>query len=64
MLLCQMNMSCGHTNRNHITIFRRIMCNLIGSWVEKGMYAYDEDILKEIVEGISYNNAIKYFNFE
>jgi len=43
--------------------FRRIMCNLIGSWVEKGMYAYDEDILKEIVEGISYNNAIKYFNF-
>ena len=44
--------------------FRRIMCNLIGSWVEKGMYAYDEDILKEIVEGISYNNAIKYFNFE
>ena len=38
--------------------------NLIGFWVEKGMYAYDEDILKEIVEGISYNNAIKYFNFE
>ena len=44
--------------------FRRIMCNLIGSWVENGMYAYDEDILKEIVEGISYNNAINYFNFE
>ena len=44
--------------------FRRIMCNLIGSWVENGMYAYDEDILKEIVEGISYNNAINYFDFE
>lgn len=43
--------------------FRRIMCNLIGGWVEKGMYAYDEDILREIVEGISYNNAIKYFDF-
>ena len=27
-------------------------------------YAYDEDILKEIVEGISYNNAINYFDFE
>ena len=43
--------------------FRRIMCALIGRWVEDGWYAYDEDILKEIVQGISYNNAIKYFNF-
>ena len=44
--------------------FRRIMCSLIGRWVQDGWYAYDEDILKEIVEGICYNNAIKYFNFE
>lgn len=44
--------------------FRRIMCALIGRWVEDGWYAYDEDILKEIVQGISYNNAINYFNFE
>lgn len=44
--------------------FRRIMCALIGKWVEDGWYAYDEDILKEIVQGICYNNAIKYFNFE
>lgn len=29
--------------------FRRIMCNLIGSWVENGMYAYDEDILKKLL---------------
>ncbi len=43
--------------------FRRIMCALLGRWVEDGWYAYDEDILKEIVQGISYNNAIKYFNF-
>lgn len=43
--------------------FRRIMCRLIGGWVEDGWYAYDEDILKEIIEGISYNNAIKYFKF-
>ncbi len=43
--------------------FRRIMCELLGRWVEDGWYAYDEDILKEIVQGISYNNAIKYFNF-
>lgn len=44
--------------------FRRIMCALIGKWVEDGWYAYDEEILKEIVQGISYNNAMSYFNFE
>lgn len=43
--------------------FRRIMCALLGRWVEDGWYAYDEEILKEIVQGISYNNAISYFNF-
>lgn len=43
--------------------FRRIMCALIGRWVEDGWYAYDEDILEEIVKGICYNNAIKYFGF-
>lgn len=43
--------------------FRRIMCRLLGRWVEDGWYAYDEDILKEIVTGISYNNAMKYFEF-
>lgn len=44
--------------------FRRIMCRLIGQWVEDGWYAYDEEILKEIICGISYNNAIKYFEFD
>lgn len=44
--------------------FRRIMCSLIGGWVENGMYADDEELLKELVQGISYNNAVKYFNFE
>lgn len=44
--------------------FRRIMCRLIGRWVEDGWYAYDEEILKEIICGISYSNAMKYFNFD
>lgn len=44
--------------------FRRILCALIGRWVEDGWYAYDEDILKEMIQGICYNNAVKYFNFE
>ena len=43
--------------------FRRIMCNLIGTWVENGEYPNDDKVLKKIVEGISYNNTMRYFNF-
>ena len=41
--------------------FRRIMCNMIGQWVENGEYPNDEEALKRIVEGISYTNAKRYF---
>lgn len=43
--------------------FRRILCNLIGSWVEKGLYPNDEKMLEKIIKGISYENAKNYFNF-
>ena len=43
--------------------FRRILCNLIGSWVEKGLYPNDEKMLEKIIRGISYENAKNYFNF-
>lgn len=43
--------------------FRRIMCNLIGTWVENGEYPLDERALKRVVEGISYDNAKRYFEF-
>lgn len=43
--------------------FRRILCELVGGWVENGEYPADMDALKEIIEGISYNNAVKYFGF-
>ena len=42
--------------------FRRILCNLIGSWVENGEYPAIESSLKQIVEGISYYNAARYFS--
>ena len=42
--------------------FRRILCGLIGEWVENGEYPLDLATLGELVEGISYNNAKKYFN--
>ena len=41
--------------------FRRIMCNLVGTWVENGEYPNNEASLKKIVEGISFNNAKRYF---
>ena len=43
--------------------FRRIMCNLIGAWVEDGEYPKDFEALNEIVRGIAYYNAKSYFNF-
>ncbi len=43
--------------------FRRILCELVGGWVENGEYPDDQKALKEIIEGISYNNAVKYFGF-
>ncbi len=43
--------------------FRRILCNLIGTWIEDGEYPRDMKILTEIVSDIAYNNAKKYFNF-
>ena len=43
--------------------FRRILCNLLGKWVEEGEYPKDFDMLKEIVEGICYKNAKEYFGF-
>ena len=43
--------------------FRRILCNLIGGWVENGEYPADYRALEKIIKGISYNNAVKYFAF-
>lgn len=43
--------------------FRRILCNLLGEWVENGEYPADYEALKNIVEGISYRNAKEYFAF-
>ncbi|MDF2685868.1 MAG: uronate isomerase [Clostridia bacterium] len=43
--------------------FRRILCNLIGEWVEKGEYPTDFEILGDIIKRICYNNAQNYFNF-
>lgn len=41
--------------------FRRILCNLIGTWVENGEYPNDIKLLGQIVQNICYNNAYCYF---
>ena len=41
--------------------FRRILCNLIGTWVENGEYPADMEMLGSIVEDICANNAKRYF---
>lgn len=43
--------------------FRRILCNLIGQWVENGEYPYEEAWLGGLVCDICYNNAKAYFGF-
>ena len=40
--------------------FRRILCNLIGSWVENGEYPNDIEFLGKLVQNISYNNAMGF----
>ena len=42
--------------------FRRILCELLGSWVENGEFPDDDKALKTIVEGISVKNAEKFFD--
>ena len=44
--------------------FRRILCELIGGWVENGEYPKDMKTLEKIIKGISYNNAVRYFGFQ
>lgn len=43
--------------------FRRILCNLIGKWVENGEYPADEKFLGTLVENICVKNAREYFGF-
>lgn len=41
--------------------FRRILCNIIGGWVENGEYPYDRKYLEQIIKGICSENAKEYF---
>ena len=43
--------------------FRRILCDLIGTWVENGEYPNDIEFLGQMVQDISYYNTKRYFGF-
>ena len=42
--------------------FRRILCSLLGEWVENGEYPANLTYLGGLVQDICYNNAKRYFN--
>ena len=44
--------------------FRRILCNLIGGWVEAGAFPADEAVLGEIVQGICHRNIERWLGLE
>ncbi len=43
--------------------FRRVLCNLFGSEIQRGELPNDVEWIGKLVQDISYNNAKEYFNF-
>ncbi|WP_391570978.1 glucuronate isomerase [Cohnella sp.] len=43
--------------------FRRILCDMLGGWVERGEAPEDMELLGGMVEDICYRNAKNYFGF-
>ncbi|MBP3041490.1 glucuronate isomerase [Bacillaceae bacterium Marseille-Q3522] len=44
--------------------FRRILCSLVGTWVEDGEIPNDPVLLQKMIENICYHNAKNYFNIK
>lgn len=44
--------------------FRRILCEILGDWVEEGKFPHDTDLLSQTVENISFNNSKAFFGLE
>lgn len=41
--------------------FRRVACNLIGTWVDENLIPNDYELLSEMLRNLCYNNAKEYF---
>jgi glucuronate isomerase len=44
--------------------FRRILCNLVGTWAENGEIDYDEKRIGAMIEDICYNNVVRYLGLQ
>jgi glucuronate isomerase len=44
--------------------FRRVLCDVLGREVERGEIPNDEGLLSNLVRGICFENAKKYFGLE
>lgn len=44
--------------------FRRILCNLLGTEMEQGILPNEVELIGEMVQNISYNNAANFFGFD
>jgi glucuronate isomerase len=43
--------------------FRRLLCNILGNDIERGLLPSDFALVGKVVEDISYHNARRYFGF-
>ncbi|MBQ3046465.1 MAG: glucuronate isomerase [Clostridia bacterium] len=44
--------------------FRRILCNYLGTLMEKGEITQDIELVGNVIKDVSYNNSIAYFNMK
>ena len=44
--------------------FRRILCNLIGGWVDRSEVPNNKEILTRMIKNICHDNAQRYFDFK
>ena len=43
--------------------FRRVLCELVGEWVESGQYPNDEKYLNKLIADICFHNTKNFFGF-
>jgi glucuronate isomerase len=44
--------------------FRRLLCNIIGNDVERGLLPSDRSLLSTLIQDVCFRNARQYFGFE
>ncbi len=44
--------------------FRRVLCNLVGNWMNNGEVPYDYNLIGSMIEEICYYNSIDYFELD